>query len=139
MNEFVMAAVGGGLIGLAASILLLSMGRVAGISGITGSIIKMDSDDNGWRISFLLGLLIGGVLLAWIVPSFFVVSPERPTWVLGVAGLFVGFGTQMGSGCTSGHGVCGISRFSVRSVTATIVFVLVGMVVATVLSGVFDG
>ena len=135
MNEFGMALFGGGLIGLAASVLLLSLGRIAGISGITGSLMRFETVDKGWRISFLVGLLSGGVLLALLMPTVFVVSPERPTWMLGLAGLFVGFGTQMGSGCTSGHGVCGITRFSIRSIVATLVFVCSGMVIATLLAG----
>ena len=131
MNQFYLAAIGGGLIGVAASILLLTQGRIAGISGITGSLFKSDVDDKGWRWAFLLGLLSGGIALALVNPEVFVVSEERPTWMIALAGLLVGFGTQMGSGCTSGHGVCGITRFSPRSLVATATFMVAGMAIST--------
>ena len=136
MNQFVMAAIGGGLIGVAASILLLTQGRIAGISGIIGSLMKSDVKDKGWRWAFFLGLLCGGVLLSVVNPDVFVVSEERPVWMMAIAGVLVGVGTQMGSGCTSGHGVCGITRLSPRSLIATGVFMFFGMLIATVLAGV---
>ena len=136
MNQFVMAAIGGGLIGVAASILLLTQGRIAGISGIIGSLMKSDVKDKGWRWAFFLGLLCGGVLLSVVNPDVFVVSEERPVWMMAIAGVLVGVGTQMGSGCTSGHGVCGITRLSPRSLIATGVFMAFGMLIATVLAGV---
>lgn len=135
MNEFVMAALGGALIGVAASILLLTQGRIAGISGITGSLFKVDVADKGWRWAFLFGLMAGGIVLAVLSPEVFVVSADRPLWMMGCAGLLVGFGTQMGSGCTSGHGVCGITRLSPRSLVATVVFMIAGMLIATLLAG----
>ena len=138
MNQFAMAAIGGGLIGVAASILLLTQGRIAGISGITGSLMRSDVTDKGWRWAFFIGLLCGGVLLSIVSPEVFVVSEERPVWMMAVAGLLVGFGTQMGNGCTSGHGVCGITRFSPRSLVATGVFMAFGMLIATVLAGVLS-
>ena len=136
MNQFVMAAIGGGLIGVAASILLLTQGRIAGISGITGALMKSDVKDKGWRWAFFLGLLCGGVLLSVVSPDVFVVSEERPVWMMAIAGVLVGVGTQMGSGCTSGHGVCGITRLSPRSLIATGVFMAFGMLISTVLAGV---
>ena len=136
MNQFVMAAIGGGLIGVAASILLLTQGRIAGISGITGALMKSDVKDKGWRWAFFLGLLCGGVLLSVVNPDVFVVSEERPVWMMAIAGVLVGVGTQMGSGCTSGHGVCGITRLSPRSLIATGVFMAFGMLISTVLAGV---
>jgi len=135
MNQFVMAAIGGGLIGVAASILLITQGRIAGISGITGSLFKSDVKDKDWRLAFFLGLMAGGVALAMFSPNVFVVSEQRPVWMMGVAGLLVGFGTQMGNGCTSGHGVCGITRFSVRSLVATGTFMAAGMAISTFLTG----
>ena len=135
MNEFTMAATGGALIGVAASILLLTQGRIAGISGITGSLLKGGGQDKSWRWAFLFGLLAGGFLLALVSPQVFVVSEDRPLWMMGLAGLLVGFGTQMGSGCTSGHGVCGITRLSPRSLVATVVFMIAGMLIATLLAG----
>ncbi len=138
MNQFYLAAIGGGLIGVAASILLLTQGRIAGISGITGSLFKSDVSDKGWRLAFFLGLMMGGVLLAVVSPDVFVVSEERPLWMMAVAGLLVGFGTQMGNGCTSGHGVCGITRFSTRSLVATGTFMVAGMAISTFLTGVLS-
>ena len=135
MNEFIMAGLGGALIGVAASILLLTQGRIAGISGITGSLVESQCTRQNWRWAFLFGLMTGGVVLALVSPGVFVVSEDRPLWMMGLAGLLVGFGTQMGSGCTSGHGVCGITRLSPRSLVATGVFMIAGMVIATLLAG----
>ena len=135
MNQFVMAAIGGGLIGVAASILLLTQGRIAGISGITGSLFRSDVDDKGWRWAFFLGLMAGGGVLAVVSPEVFVVSQDRPIWMMGLAGLLVGVGTQMGNGCTSGHGVCGITRLSPRSLVATGVFMVAGMAISTLIAG----
>ena len=131
MNQFVMATIGGVMIGLSASFLLLSIGRVSGISGITGSLLKPSTSDWGWRLSFVSGLLGGGLLLSVIKPEFFVVSSERSIPMMIVAGLLVGLGTQMGSGCTSGHGVCGLSRLSQRSLVATLTFIGAGMLIST--------
>ena len=142
MSQFAMAAIGGGLIGLAASILLLSLGRIAGISGITFSLLSPSSEEKDWRVAFLMGLLCGGGLLTMIRPEVFFVAAEGPfarsTWMMIVAGVLVGFGTQMGSGCTSGHGVCGITRLSRRSIVATGTFMLAGMFIATLLVGVLS-
>lgn len=128
MHDFtpIPALVGGGLIGLAASLLLFSHGKVAGISGLYGGILRRGTSDRALRIAFLLGLLFAGVVVRIFVPSAFASSwaPSLPL-ALG-AGLVVGFGTQLGNGCTSGHGVCGISRFSVRSLVATGTFMAAG-------------
>ena len=132
MNEYIMALIGGGMIGLSASILLMSIGRVAGISGITGSVLQSTTTDKGWRVSFVSGLLGGGLLLQMMYPEVFDISESRSLGLMIVAGLFVGFGTQMGSGCTSGHGVCGLSRFSIRSLVATGAFMVAGMAISTV-------
>ena len=115
-----------------ASILLMSIGRVAGISGITGSVLQSTTTDKGWRVSFVSGLLGGGLLLQMMYPEVFDISESRSLGLMIVAGLFVGFGTQMGSGCTSGHGVCGLSRFSIRSLVATGAFMVAGMAISTV-------
>ena len=134
MNEFAMAAIGGALIGVAASILLLTQGRIAGISGIAGSLLKAGVPDKNWRWAFVFGLLAGGLVLALVSPQVFVVSTERPLWMMGLAGLLVGFGTQMGSGCTSGHGVCGVSRLSGRSIVATLTFMATGIATVAIMN-----
>lgn len=120
--------VGGILIGLSASLLLLAHGKVAGISGIVGRLLeaKTEGEERNWRGLFLLGLVAGGLPLMFAAPELIELSPE-PSWLLIIiAGLLVGFGTRLGSGCTSGHGVCGLSRFSLRSLVATFTFIATG-------------
>jgi uncharacterized membrane protein YedE/YeeE len=120
------ASLGGGiLIGLAAALLLLANGRIAGISGIAGGLLRPARGDIGWRLAFLLGLVTAP--LVWLV--FRAMPPvqiDHSPALLTVAGLLVGIGTRFGSGCTSGHGVCGISRLSPRSLVATLGFMLAG-------------
>ena len=126
-----MALIGGSLIGLAAVWLFLSLGRIAGISGIAANAI-LRSKENLWPLMFVIGLGIGGWLAYFLTggrPEV-ALSGEHSLWLL-VGGLLVGFGTRMGSGCTSGHGVCGIARFSGRSFAATLAFLAVGMLTAT--------
>lgn len=122
---------GGLLIGAAAALLLATLGRIAGISGIVGGLVPVSranfSFEAGWRLSFLVGLLSVGLLAGSLAPT----TSSRATYpgsiaTLVVAGLLVGFGTRLGSGCTSGHGVCGISRLSVRSLVATVTFIVTG-------------
>jgi len=132
------ALLGGGLIGLSAVALALLNGRIAGISGILGGVLKPVAGDWAWRALFVLGLLAA----PWIYSALFgMVEMEspRPMWALIVAGLLVGYGTRLGSGCTSGHGVCGLSRLSIRSLVATLVFMAVGFAAASLLmSGVLS-
>ncbi|MCB9599118.1 MAG: YeeE/YedE family protein [Sandaracinus sp.] len=113
---------GGLLIGLAAAGMLVLNGRIAGISGITGGVLKGDVGDTLWRFLFVAGLLAGGFAYSFVDPDAFSIAIERSTGALVVAGLLVGFGTQMGNGCTSGHGICGLSRFSGRSLAAVVTF-----------------
>jgi len=124
------ALIGGAMIGLAASLLLVGAGRVAGVSGIFAAALFGERDERPWRLAFLGGLCAVGLACAWLFPGVVSASP-RPVYLLAVAGLFVGFGTQMGEGCTSGHGVCGVSRLSGRSLVATALFVASGVVTAT--------
>lgn len=126
ITDWVMALVGGVFIGTAVSVMLLFTGRVTGISGIIGG--AMFKPKEHWRWSFLLGLLVGGFVLNLIDPSIFSGYLLSDWWTTVVAGILVGFGTLLGSGCTSGHGICGISRLSIRSMIATIVFIIAGMV-----------
>jgi uncharacterized protein len=117
---------GGMLIGLSASAMLLLDGKIAGISGILAGVLKPVRGDTLWRICFLGGLLVGGLLLRILLPGAFDFGIIRPFPLLTIAGLLVGFGTRLGSGCTSGHGVCGVSRLSPRSLAATATFIFTG-------------
>ena len=128
-HPFVQAAIGGVLIGLASWLLLASLGRIAGISGIAASALVPDKNapagETAWRWAFLVGLVGVGALA-----SFYMKVPviaARPYSLLILAGLLVGFGTVLGSGCTSGHGVCGIGRRSMRSLLATMTFMATGI------------
>lgn len=117
------ASLGGGmLIGLAASLLLLGIGRVAGVSGIAANGVFGARGERAWRLAFLVGLVLAGAVMARLEPAAFGASPRGVAGVV-VAGLLVGVGTRLGNGCTSGHGVCGVSRLSSRSLFATLTFV----------------
>jgi uncharacterized membrane protein YedE/YeeE len=121
------ASLGGGmLIGAAAAMLVLLSGRIAGISGILGGLVALRRGDIAWRIAFIGGLLIAPALLA-ASGTDMTVRVDASFAVLGIAGLLVGLGTRYGSGCTSGHGVCGISRLSPRSLVATAAFMAAGI------------
>jgi uncharacterized membrane protein YedE/YeeE len=127
------ALAGGALIGLSASLLLMLTGRIAGISGIVGGWLNSERrSEESWRLAFVIGLLLAGVLLLVFRPSSFDATSATNPYLVAVAGLFVGVGTSIGNGCTSGHGVCGISRLSKRSIVATCLFMLTAMVVTFV-------
>jgi uncharacterized protein len=139
-EAYLQSFVGGVLIGLSATGLLLLNGRIAGISGILGGLLApLESGDRGWRIGFLAGLLAGGAALAARAPELFAITIERSPIAVVAAGLLVGFGTRLGGGCTSGHGVCGISRGSQRSITATLTFMVVAGVVTYIVIHVLGG
>jgi uncharacterized membrane protein YedE/YeeE len=125
----VSAAIGGALIGLAAALLMPLTGRIAGISGILGGCLGTAGGDKGWRLAFLGGLILAP--LTGAVTGYGLTTPQMPAsfTVIIAAGLLVGFGTRLGSGCTSGHGVCGIARLSPRSITATAVFMATAILV----------
>lgn len=116
---------GGALIGLAAAILVIANGRIAGISGILGGLLRPAHHDWGWRLAFVAGLLAAPTVYALVAPLP-VPRIEAGTAMLVLAGLLVGFGTRLGSGCTSGHGVCGLARMSPRSLAATLGFMAAG-------------
>lgn len=119
--------IGGLLIGSAATLLLWSIGRIAGISNILAGVLHQSSGDGIWRWYFLAGLFFGGICLRLLQPEVFGPSPTS-TGLLALAGLLVGCGSSLGNGCTSGHGVCGLSRKSLRSLVATLVFMFTAMV-----------
>ncbi len=122
-----MAFFGGTLIGLAGVLLLALNGRVLGVSGILGGIL--DAPDKRWRAAFLAGMFFTGFGFALFEPVTFLNTLERSWSAMVAAGLLVGFGTRLGGGCTSGHGICGMSRLSPRSIVATIVFMAAGAAV----------
>jgi len=136
-SNFIAALLGGLCIGGAAAILLLADGRVAGVSGITGKLFFALKDDRLWRALFLIGLIAGAKFAYASVSHAPVPRDHFPVWLLGIAGLLVGYGTSLGSGCTSGHGVCGLGRLSLRSLVATLVFLTTGMVTAVIVRHVF--
>ncbi len=125
---------GGILLGLASALFVLVNGRILGISGILGGLLVPRRGDTGWRIAFLLGLLAAPATMALLAPPDWLSAPriEAGTVALVVAGLLVGYGTRLGSGCTSGHGVCGLSRLSPRSLVATATFMAAGFAVVYV-------
>jgi uncharacterized membrane protein YedE/YeeE len=132
-------AVGGAMIGLAAGMLLLGNGRVAGISGIVGRVLRPGpGEQRGWRAAFLLGLPLGAMLVSLAMGPLAVESATSPV-LLVIAGLLVGFGTRLGNGCTSGHGVCGVARGSRRSIAATVTFMSVAALVVFFMRHVVSG
>lgn len=134
VNSWARAVAGGLMIGLAASLLFAFNGRIAGVSGVLGSLVlDRKGGDTPWRGLFLIGLILGALLVALLRPDL-AQSPLQTGWVGTIAaGLIVGFGTRMGSGCTSGHGVCGIARLSRRSLIATMTFMAAGVVTVFVM------
>lgn len=136
-NEIAMATVGGAIIGVASVLLLWLNGRIAGISGIMNGALSRGLRENLWRILFVAGLVAGGFLFQLITDTALISRTDRPLTLTVAAGLLVGFGTRLGSGCTSGHGICGISRLSPRSIVATLTFVVVGMLTATAVARLF--
>ena len=132
----VSALIGGALIGLAATLLYAMLGRIAGISGIFNATVEQQSE-RGWRVAFLLGLIAAAT--AWFAFANAAPRTDFPLPWLIAAGLFVGFGTRMGNGCTSGHGICGLARLSTRSLIAVLAFMGAGFVTVYVLRHVIGG
>ncbi len=129
---------GGLLIGIATALLLLFKGKIAGISGILGGVFRIPKDDTSWRILFLLGMICASLAYR------FIIAPPKidikADWlILIIAGLLVGFGTRLSGGCTSGHGVCGISRLSMRSIIATLIFMCLGIITVFITRHIIGG
>jgi hypothetical protein len=133
------ALAGGTLIGLAALLLLLCNGRIAGISGIMGGSLQPARGDLLWRVLFFWGLVAGGALTLWWWPAALAIRIDVSTPAVILAGLLVGLGTRIGSGCTSGHGVCGVGRLAPRSIVASAVFVATGMLTVYIVRHVLGG
>lgn len=127
---------GGLLVGLSAALLIALLGRVAGISGIIGALLQVPTWSSvkqwSWRLAFILGMVAAPLVWQLFAPLPAMEMPSNPIIII-VAGLLVGFGTRMGSGCTSGHGVCGISRLSLRSLAATLTFIATGAITVFVM------
>lgn len=126
--------IGGGLIGCASALFLLLDGRIAGVSGIVSGSLHPLSENQLRNLSFLIGLVLGAVLFHLMFGAWPAVHFQSSLAILALAGLFVGFGTRLGSGCTSGHGVCGLSRLSRRSFAAVVTFVAVGMITVALMN-----
>lgn len=133
------STLGGVLIGLAAAMLMYFNGRVAGISGILSGLFEPLEDTGGWQATFVGGMLFGGLAMWLLEPSAFAVDIQRSAATIAAAGFLVGFGTRLGSGCTSGHGVCGLARFSKRSLVATATFMFFGGVTVYVVDHLLGG
>ena len=134
MSSFdpISALLGGALIGLASVLLMMLFGRIAGISGILGECLTFAASSKIWRLAFLLGLILAPFASGFM--GYPLPTPRMPeSWItIVIAGLLVGFGARLSGGCTSGHGVCGIARFSARSILATAIFTATGMVVVAI-------
>lgn len=130
---------GGLLIGFSSATLLLLEGRIAGISGIVGRLFSPQRDDFAWRAYFLAGLLAGGVLLGVFAPGAFGAAPAASLGTLAIAGALVGYGTRLANGCTSGHGVCGLSRRSPRSIASVATFMGVAIAVVFIVRHLLPG
>ena len=134
MNAYLMPLIGGVLLGLSAMWLLLSLGRIAGISGIAWG--SLAGPERGWRWLFLLGLLAGSLMTHDFIGQPVPAESTAPLWLIATSGLLVGLGTRMGGGCTSGHGVCGLGRRSRRSLVATLTFLTLGVITVFIMQSV---
>lgn len=140
MHPWLLAAIGGVLIGLSAVLLMAALGRIAGISGIASGLLAGAAvNDRAWRVAFVLGLIAAPLLLWMVRGDSGIGAPQVGLPWMAVAGLLVGFGTRLGGGCTSGHGVCGMARLSPRSLLASVVFIVFGVVTVYVVRHVVGG
>ncbi len=139
MTGWVNALAGGALLGTAATLLLWLNGRIAGVSGVLNGVLTAKRGDVAWRVLFLGGLIVGGAAYLTLVPAAYVPRSDFPLPALLLAGLLVGFGTRMGNGCTSGHGVCGLGRLSMRSLYAVLTFMAAAMATTFVVRHLLSG
>ena len=131
--------VGGIIIGIAALILLFFVRKIAGVSGIIGGLFPIVRRDTAWRLTFLVGLILGGTVLSQVYPKSIELELTYSTLALVLAGLLVGFGSRLGGGCTSGHGICGLGRLSSRSMIAVLTFMTTGIITAVIVGQFFGG
>ena len=131
LHSIFLSLAGGILIGLSSTSMLGGLGRIAGISGILSGVLSRPSLDKLWKYSFLSGLVLGGFICQKLYPNLFKFHVSTSFFKMMVAGFLVGFGTRLGNGCTSGHGVCGIARMAKRSLVATVIFISTGIVTAS--------
>jgi len=131
--------VGGIIIGIAALILLFCVRKIAGVSGIIGGLFPIVRRDAAWRVTFLAGLILGGTVLSQVYPKSIELELTYSTLALTLAGLLVGFGSRLGGGCTSGHGICGLGRLSSRSMIAVLTFMTTGIITAVIVGRFFGG
>lgn len=134
--NFFTAFTGGIMIGVAVVLMFLVNGRITGISGIVGTMVKPEKGQFLWRLVFIISLVAGGALFPFVWGRPLQVEVDAPWFIYAIAGLLVGFGTRTGSGCTSGHGICGLARFSPRSMVATITFIVMAMITQTLFSAI---
>jgi uncharacterized membrane protein YedE/YeeE len=138
IDTFTWPLIGGAILGLGAAALMLFNGRIAGISGIFGTALNFPEGDSAWRWSFVGGLFVGGgVVFSQMGPSAFENNLDLPFLATAAAGLLVGLGTRLGSGCTSGHGICGLARLSPRSIVSVVTFIVSGAVMVFFVRHVF--
>lgn len=138
MHPWLLALAGGVLIGLAAVLLMATLGRIAGISGIAAGMLDKPGDRT-WRAGFVIGLLAAAPLMQLVSGASGIGAPQVAWPWMALAGLLVGLGTRLGSGCTSGHGVCGLARFSPRSLAATVTFMLLGITTVAIVRHLVGG
>jgi len=132
------ATAGGVLIGISVTLLLLFNGRIGGVSGIMNGALFAPKGDRIWRLTFLAGLVLGAFIFHLLAPDFTVLRQGYPLLLLGLGGFLIGFGTRMGGGCTSGHGICGIANLSIRSLIATLTFMATGMITVYIIRHILE-
>jgi uncharacterized membrane protein YedE/YeeE len=135
MSSFtpISALVGGALIAVSLAVMLIATGRIIGLSGLFAGLLRMPSGDSAWRAYFIAGMFAVGGVFRVLEPATFDYAARVPLWLVAVSGVLVGVGTRASNGCTSGHGLCGMSRLSKRSIIATITFFAIGVATATLI------
>lgn len=132
------AFAGGILIGISVTVMLYFNGRITGVSGIISELLTPKAGEWLWRLVFIFGLIFGSFLFVYLFPGFYTPRTDFPVSLLIIGGLLVGFGTKLGSGCTSGHGICGLAQLSTRSLVATVVFMFSGAVTVYIIRHIME-